>query len=897
MAKVKHTPVCSICSHLPREKSVEEMSDFDKAAGKLGLPEPTEKWHTQVYRCPECGNYYEYTCNIDTEEQAEHTYIHLERLAPAKTLEALKGKEKKAYEKALPALLERLKADLDHPVEFMRSEATWALSQYYLNRCCWAEIEGLMGHKHPVVRREAFRTMMNCSLDGKPCDRFLPVFEAGLKDKDDDVRYYAAYALAGRYLELEAPDQFEAMLASKDTQFVTAAVGQLRGEVEHHYLDASRFEGLLSKLRDHENKFVRETSYWILGRMERNRREGIKVTKLSKTSYLVNSDKKSKPGIAETVSVHGGKSTGESRSLTARPSPDLPDTITNSIGKKMKRIQSLGDYTEAFKRKLENYNYADKFEEFLEAIRSSCLSNGEHPIEISKESANVLIQLGIGWPHLEDEGRRIADELIDMDINKNKDSIKKILIKYPLRLIQLFLETAKTSEENYCLSYPGILQDITEMQEPYYLTQFVRNKRIRPLIIGLADDLTKERFAIKYSDSFISFPKRIAELISNYLSNNLINLNDCENKLEHIRILTRLLWKKPIRSISELEDDGLTSEKLEAYLLNAKNNKYISPLSKKGPAFLLFDEGGYKTTVIYPLFEDLIDTILISQKSIEKENEPSKTSYLVKSDKKSKPGIAETVSVHGSKSTGKSRSLRARSSPDLPDTITNSIGMKLKLVQSGEFTMGGQWNGDDSLPPHRVRITRQFYLGVYPVTQREWAKVMGASPSNFKGEDLPVESVSWEDCQAFISKLNAMEPGADYRLPTEAEWEYACRAGSTERFCFGVEKTLLGEYAWYSMNSGDKTHPVGEKKPNAWGLYDMHGNVWEWCWDWYDDIYYKVCAKLGVVADPSGPKAGPRHVFRGASWDDASPGCTSGHRGGVSDVRCDSRGLRLAMSI
>jgi formylglycine-generating enzyme required for sulfatase activity len=206
-----------------------------------------------------------------------------------------------------------------------------------------------------------------------------------------------------------------------------------------------------------------------------------------------------------------------------------------------------------------------------------------------------------------------------------------------------------------------------------------------------------------------------------------------------------------------------------------------------------------------------------------------------------------------------------------PKVITNTIGMKLVLIPAGEILMGAPDSDkdadDDEKPQHRVRITQPFYLGVTPVTQGQYRAVTGSNPSHFKGSDeLPVESVSWEDAQAFCDKLNALEKrdlgGASYRLPTEAEWEYACRAGTTTRFTFGDADAGLGEYAWFSGNSGGTTHPVGQKRPNAWGLYDMHGNVWEWCWDGYEKNYYANSPD----ADPVGPSEAAARVIRGGSW-------------------------------
>ena len=167
-------------------------------------------------------------------------------------------------------------------------------------------------------------------------------------------------------------------------------------------------------------------------------------------------------------------------------------------------------------------------------------------------------------------------------------------------------------------------------------------------------------------------------------------------------------------------------------------------------------------------------------------------------------------------------------------TITNSINMEFVLISAGTFLMGTADGGEWERPEHPVRINHPFYLGKYPVTQAQWATVMGNNPSMFKGHpDWPVENVSWEDVHVFIQTLKAREGEEDYRLPTEAEWEYACRAGSTASYCFGDDPNQLGEYAWYRENAGGQPHPVGLLKPNAWGLYDMHGNVWEWVQDWY----------------------------------------------------------------
>ncbi|MHC5541803.1 formylglycine-generating enzyme family protein, partial [Singulisphaera rosea] len=202
--------------------------------------------------------------------------------------------------------------------------------------------------------------------------------------------------------------------------------------------------------------------------------------------------------------------------------------------------------------------------------------------------------------------------------------------------------------------------------------------------------------------------------------------------------------------------------------------------------------------------------------------------------------------------------------PGASKGLSNSVGMTFVSIPAGEFLMGSSASEQDAeffeKPQHRVRITRPFHLGVTEVTQGQYRAVTGQNPSQFKGsDDLPVENVSWEDAVAFCKMLNEREKaqlGGDYyRLPTEAEWEYACRAGSTKRYSFGDDEAGLGEFAWFEANSKGKTHPVGEKRPNAFGLNDMFGNVWEWCQDWYDEDYYGQSGN----ADPLGP---PRAAFR-----------------------------------
>lgn len=231
------------------------------------------------------------------------------------------------------------------------------------------------------------------------------------------------------------------------------------------------------------------------------------------------------------------------------------------------------------------------------------------------------------------------------------------------------------------------------------------------------------------------------------------------------------------------------------------------------------------------------------------------------------------------------------STPDRPidpnieegQTIKNSIGMKFSLIPSGTFMMGSPTseNGrDGGEVSHSVTISKDFYLGTYEVTQEQYLEIMKSNGSTFKGPNLPAADMTWHDATQFCSKLTSREKknGHEYRLPTEAEWEYACRAGTVTAYCSGDTEKQLADVAWYKGNSGAVNHPIGQKLPNAWGLYDMHGNVWEWCSDGFQDYPHD-----GETIDPVGalPKSGFR-VCRGggAGGAFASPPqeCRSAHR-------------------
>ncbi|MDM8522475.1 SUMF1/EgtB/PvdO family nonheme iron enzyme [Desulfococcaceae bacterium HSG8] len=223
----------------------------------------------------------------------------------------------------------------------------------------------------------------------------------------------------------------------------------------------------------------------------------------------------------------------------------------------------------------------------------------------------------------------------------------------------------------------------------------------------------------------------------------------------------------------------------------------------------------------------------------------------------------------------------------------NSLGMKFVYIPPGTFMMGspkGEKNRDSDEVLHKVTLTKGFYMQTTQVTQAQWKAVTGKNPSHFEGDNCPVEEVSWNDVKVFIKKLNKRGEGT-YRLPTEAEWEYSCRAGTNTAYCFGDDPKELSRYAWYDGNSKGRTHPVGKLRPNAWGLYDMHGNVWEWCEDWYGDY------PSGDATDPTGPDTGSDRVKRGGGWYDDAGNCRSAYRNNNSPgERHGYLGLRLALS-
>ena len=262
----------------------------------------------------------------------------------------------------------------------------------------------------------------------------------------------------------------------------------------------------------------------------------------------------------------------------------------------------------------------------------------------------------------------------------------------------------------------------------------------------------------------------------------------------------------------------------------------------------------------------------------------------------------QTASISGSLTSSTSSSsantLSSSSSSPSGNTITipvkNGVNIEMVKVESGSFNMGATPEMEDpnesEKPVHLVTLANDYYIGKYEVTQALWQAVMGSNPSSSKGDDLPVERVSWNDCQDFISKLNAMT-GKRFRLPTEAEWEYAARGGKKSRGYQYSGNNTLGDIAWYSGNSSSRTHAVGTKQPNELGIYDMAGNVWEWCQDW------KGSYSSSPLVNPIGAVSGSLRVYRGGSWSSSARGCRTSCRNCFTpNGRDNNLGLRLVLS-
>ncbi|MCX7050179.1 MAG: SUMF1/EgtB/PvdO family nonheme iron enzyme [Candidatus Sumerlaeota bacterium] len=301
-------------------------------------------------------------------------------------------------------------------------------------------------------------------------------------------------------------------------------------------------------------------------------------------------------------------------------------------------------------------------------------------------------------------------------------------------------------------------------------------------------------------------------------------------------------------------------------------------------AFDHFSNPYVRENCVYGLGQHATEAAIAKLRVIAEKDEVSKIRKAAQEALKralSRPSASD--STWNSDSSSAPRSAAKTTEEKLSVDLGSSVTMNLIPIKPGSFLMGSNYN-DSEGPVHTVTLDF-FWLGETEVTQAQYEVIMGKNPSHFKGADKPVENVPWDDAMDFCKKLSA-KTGRTYALPTEAQWEYACRAGSSSKYCFGDSESQLGDYAWYS---DQQTHPVKQKKPNAWGLYDMHGNVSEWCSDWFG-VY-----SADKQANPVGANYGPFHVNRGGSCSTGKTGCRATERNRVYPLqRGDFLGFRVA---
>ena len=257
---------------------------------------------------------------------------------------------------------------------------------------------------------------------------------------------------------------------------------------------------------------------------------------------------------------------------------------------------------------------------------------------------------------------------------------------------------------------------------------------------------------------------------------------------------------------------------------------------------------------------------------------------------------------------------RPKDTPSIPEVIKTKTGIEMVKISGGWFDMGSKRGEADESPAHKVWVD-SFMMDKYELTQEQYVKLVGTNPSTFRGASRPVDTITWTDAALYCnlrSRAESLQPCYDeesetwecsfqangYRLPTEAEWEYACRAGTSTKYSFGNDVRKLKAYAWFTGNSVKKTHQVGQKKPNRWGLYDMYGNVAEWCNDVYDIYYYK----RSQPKNPRGSKEGDIKVLRGGGWQDSAESLRSSWRAGenfsfVDACIMDSLGFRCVRNV
>jgi len=382
------------------------------------------------------------------------------------------------------------------------------------------------------------------------------------------------------------------------------------------------------------------------------------------------------------------------------------------------------------------------------------------------------------------------------------------------------------------------------------------------------------------------------------------------------RVLQDVPGDPAVKKELEKAEDGIreTWAKAEAKLKRRALLNNADELEKAGDQAAAIG----KTDVALQCYQQILDVVPADSWMLEK-----KAAVLIAAGKKrkAKAALRKALAYHPELRDARSKLDNLIHEPGEQTVVhlPGNILLKLVYIPAGNFLMGSpdseKDRSRDEGPRHRVTISRGFWMGKYEVTQAQWRIMMGSNPSLLKAEktllqkldlhrglnnvphitekDLPVERVSWNYVQSFIQKLNS-KTGMAFRLPTEAEWEYACRAGSETAYSFGDNKQKLSRFAWYNGNTTAETHPIGRKKPNIWGLYDMAGNVWEWCQDWYGKNYYQYSPTI----DPTGPSSGQGHVFRGGSWFSSEDRCRSAFRYGYNPkLRYANLGFRLVREV